>query len=111
MDLKTANHVESIPGRCGGKPCIAGTRIRVWDVYVLHERQGLSADEVIAAYPELSLSDVYAALTYYYDNKEEVDTQMKADDQFVEQLKKRTGPGPLAKKLSSMEAGGDPASS
>ena len=43
-------HVTRTPGVCGGKPCIAGHRIRVQDIYVLHERRGLSADEIIPSF-------------------------------------------------------------
>lgn len=111
MEPVTTTHIESIPGKCGGKPCIAGTRIRVWDVYVLHERQGKSADEVVAAYPELSLADVYAALSYYFDHKAEIDAEMKAADEFAQSLKQATGPGPLARKLASTDAGSDSVSS
>jgi len=107
----TTQHIESVPGKCGGKPCIAGTRIRVWDVYALHELQGKTADEVTIAYPDITLGDVYAALAYYFDHKAEIDAQMKADDKFVEELKKVTGPGPLARKLASMDAGSDTISS
>jgi uncharacterized protein (DUF433 family) len=27
-------HIVSTPGVCGGKPCVAGTRVRVWDIAV-----------------------------------------------------------------------------
>jgi len=74
----------------------------VWDVYVLHEQQGKSADEIIAAYPALSLPDVHAALAYYLDHKAEIDAEMKAADEYIEQLKSTLGPGPLAEKLASL---------
>jgi uncharacterized protein (DUF433 family) len=57
-------HVEMHPDKCGGKPVVVGTRIRVWDVYVLHERQGMAPDEIIGAYLHLTLADVHAALAY-----------------------------------------------
>ena len=47
MEPVTPKHVESEPARCGGKPCVAATRIRVWDVYVWHELQGQSAEEIV----------------------------------------------------------------
>lgn len=111
MEPATTTRVETVPGKCGGKPCIAGTRVRVWDVYVLHELQGCSADEVVAAFPELSLSDVYAALAYYYDHKAEIDAQMAAGDHYVESLKRTMGPGPLTQKLTDQGLGDAPVSS
>ena len=94
-----------------GRPCIVGTGIRVWDVYVLHERQGKSTEEIIAAFPQLTLADVHAALAYYWDNKQEIDRQMKEADEFVEHLKAASGPGPLARKLAATETGRDHVSS
>jgi len=99
MDLN--QHIDEKPDKCGGKPCIAGTRVRVWDVYLMHEREGRSPDEIVAAFPHISLADVHAAMAYFWDNKEAIERQMKEADEFVEQLKAATGPGPLAKKLAN----------
>ena len=104
MESITSKHVELDPAKCGGKPVIAGTRIRVWDVYVASELGGLSPDDIIAQYPSISLADVHAALAYYWDNREAIDAQMKSADERVDQLKKLTGQGPLAKKLAGMDA-------
>jgi uncharacterized protein (DUF433 family) len=86
-----------------GKPCIVGTGIRVWDVYVLHERQGKTPDEIVTAFPHLTLADVHAALAYYWDNKQEIDRQMKEANEFAHQLRAAHGPGPLARKLSATD--------
>jgi len=82
-----SGHIEITPGVAGGKPRIAGHRITVRDV-VWHERLGLSADEIATEYG-LSLADVYAALTYYYDHREEIDQAIRADEAFVTELRKR----------------------
>lgn len=63
-------HIETTPGVAGGKPRIAGHRITVQDIVVRHERMGRSADEICAEY-DLTLADVYAALAYYFDHREE----------------------------------------
>ena len=102
-------HIQTDPST--GKPCIPGTGIRVWDIYVLYERQGRTPDEIVAAYPNLTLADVHAALAYYWDNKDIIDQQMKEADEFVEQLKAANGPSPLARKLGAMESGRDKVSS
>ena len=98
--LPHKEHITSRPGVCGGKPCVAGTRIRVWDVAVLAQ-SGQSPDEILSAYPHLTLADVHAALAYYYDNQQAIDQQNADDEQFVEQLKQTLGPGPLEKKLAA----------
>ena len=101
----------AVVARGMGKPCVAGTRIRVWDIYVHHEVRGMTPDEIVAQYTELSLADVHAAMAYYWDNREAIDKQMKDADEFVDQLKAATGPGPLERRLRGMDSGSDPVSS
>jgi uncharacterized protein (DUF433 family) len=96
-------HIEITPGVCGGKARIAGTRIRVQDVYLWHELQGQSADEIVSHFPHLSLADVHAALSYYFDHRDEIQRQMKADDAFVEAMKQKY-PSKLQEKLKAGNA-------
>lgn len=77
MQPTAVNHIETTPGVCGGKPRIAGTRIRVEDIFVWHELQGKSPNEIVASFPHLTLADVHAALTYYFDHREEIQRQMR----------------------------------
>jgi uncharacterized protein (DUF433 family) len=95
MSATAKVHIETTPGTCGGRPRIAGTRIRVQDVYVWHELQGESPDEIVARYPELSLADVHAALMFYFDHRDDIQRQMREDAEYVESLRKVLGPGPL----------------
>ena len=83
-----ASHIEITPGTCAGKPRIAGHRIRVQDI-VLWTEEGRSADEIVANFPQLSLADVYAALTYYHDNREQIDQDIREDEEFFERIKEK----------------------
>lgn len=76
--LTIASHIEVTPGTCGGKPRIAGHRIRVQDI-VLWTEEGRSADEIVTDFPQLTLSDVYAALAYYHDHREAIDNDIRED--------------------------------
>src|SRR6266849_1065851 len=60
------------PGVCGGKPHIAGRRITVQNIAIWHERMGLSADEIATDY-NLTLSEVHAALAYYFAYRDEIE--------------------------------------
>lgn len=51
------------PGKCGGKPCIRGMRIRVIDVLDLLS-QGLSHSEILEELPDLEEADIRAAILY-----------------------------------------------
>jgi uncharacterized protein (DUF433 family) len=85
-DPKIARIV-STPGTCGGKPRIDGHRIKVADVASWYERMGLSPDEIVANWPTLTLSDVHAALAYYYDHREQIDADIREGEAFVEGLR------------------------
>jgi uncharacterized protein (DUF433 family) len=84
-------HIEITPGTCGGRPRIAGHRIRVQDIVIWTE-QGRSPDQIVADFPQLSLADVYAALAYYHDHREEIDRQMREDDEFVDRMTTESSP-------------------
>lgn len=92
--------IESQLGVCGGKPCIAGTRIRVQDVFVWHELQGQSADEIVSRFPQLTMADVYAALSYYWDHRDEIQRDMQAESDLVTRLRQQSV-SPLAEKLAA----------
>ena len=49
------------PGKCGGRPCIRGLRLRVTDVLDLLAA-GASHEEILADYPFLEADDIRAAL-------------------------------------------------
>ena len=78
-------HVVVTPGTCGGKPRIAGTRIRVQDI-VLWTEQGQSPDEIVTDFPHLSLADVHAALAYYFDHREEIERNIREADELAERM-------------------------
>lgn len=91
-------HIDITPGVCGGKPRIAGHRIRVQDIAVLHERRGLTPDEIVETYPSLTLSDVHAALAYYFDHREQVEKDLAAESRLAEEVRQAT-PSRLMAKL------------
>src|SRR3990172_6394336 len=78
---------------------IAGTRVRVQDIYVDSEVLGKSPEEIVAALPHLSLAQIHAALAYYFDHREEILEELRQDELFAAMMKERTGPGPLESKL------------
>lgn len=82
-------HIEITPGVAGGKPRVAGRRIKVQDIVVWHEHLGQSADEIAAEY-DLSLADVHAALAYYFDHRAEIDRSIAEGQAFAEALRRRT---------------------
>ena len=89
------------PGTCGGKPRIAGTRIRVQDIYFWHELEGQTADEIVSSFPQLSMADVYAALSYFSANREAILAEIERQRIQYEDLKRRQ-PSLVAEKLKGL---------
>ncbi|MSP14048.1 MAG: DUF433 domain-containing protein [Chloroflexi bacterium] len=56
------------PGKRGGKPCIRGLRITVYDV-LSYLAAGMTIDEILADFPALTKEDVLACLSYAADRE------------------------------------------
>jgi uncharacterized protein (DUF433 family) len=99
MEKVLTEHIVRTPGVLGGKPRIAGHRIRVLDIVVWHEKRGLSPDEIVTmVYPTITLADVYAALAYYFDHREEIEAEFEREAELVAAAKARY-PSKLQGKL------------
>jgi uncharacterized protein (DUF433 family) len=96
------SYIESTPAVMGGKPRIAGRRIRVYDVVVWVEQQQQSIGEIVADY-QLSPQEVYAALAYYHEHKDEIDAQMAADREYANELQGKF-PSELAERRSKLQS-------
>ncbi|MBI2908897.1 MAG: DUF433 domain-containing protein [Chloroflexi bacterium] len=94
----THEHIEIVPGAGGPKPRIAGSRIRVQDVVIWHEKLGMSPDEVVHHYPTITLADVHAALAYYWDHRDEIEHAIQEEDALVEEFR-TSHASPLQEKL------------
>ncbi len=102
MPLTVATHIELRPNRDGSdRAYIDGTRVRVQDVAVLAEFHGRTPDQIADALPHLTLSQIHAALSYYFDHREAIQAEMQNDEAFAEQLCTAQGPGPLERRLKS----------
>jgi hypothetical protein len=54
---------------------------------VWHDLRGWSPAEIVMQFPHLKLADVYAALAYYHDHREEIDREMREAEELVERMK------------------------
>ncbi len=53
----------------------------------------------MAEHPGLTLADVYAALTYYYDHREQIDADIRGDEEFTAVLKAKSPPSRLLQRF------------
>ncbi len=90
---------------------LAGTRMRVQDVALTAEFDGRSADEIVSAFPHLSLAQVHAALAYYFDHREAILEELRQDEEYARASQATSGPGPLAVQQGTQGPRRDPVSS
>ncbi len=66
MDYRHIITIE--PGKRGGKPCIRGMRITVYDV-LDYLAAGMSQEEILKDFPYLTADDIHACLSYAADRE------------------------------------------
>ena len=66
MDYRSLITIE--PGKRGGRPCIRGMRISVYDI-LGWLAAGMTNDQILEEYPELTVEDIRAALAYAADRE------------------------------------------
>ena len=69
MDYRQIITIE--PGKRGGRPCIRGMRITVYDI-LGWLAAGMSNEEILKDFPELTIEDIRAALAYAADREPQV---------------------------------------
>lgn len=61
------------PGKRGGKPCIRGLRITVYDV-LENLASGMTPEEILEDFPELTREDISAALSFAADRERHIES-------------------------------------
>ena len=84
----TYPHITKRSGVRGGKACIDLTRICVNSVVFLH-KEGKTPEQIVVEYPDLSLAQIHAALTYYYDHVNEIEAELKEEEGWDERYERR----------------------
>lgn len=85
-----------------GVAWIDDTKIKVIEVAIDKIATGSSPEEMHFQYPHLSLAQIHAALTYYYDHQEEFDAEIARQLQEVRELRTKAQDTPLHTRLRSL---------
>lgn len=75
--MKLAKPVPYIEIDDRGRAWVAGTRSKVSAIAIDHVRNEMSAREIVESYPHLTLAQVHAALSYYYDHQPKIDAEIE----------------------------------
>jgi uncharacterized protein (DUF433 family) len=86
-----------------GVPRIDGTRLKVQHVAVLHTFHGLDGEQIRRQYPFLTLAQIYSALAYYHDHKEEIDRAIEEGEREAEALRAELEDSQLAARLRAIK--------
>ncbi|NJL82843.1 MAG: DUF433 domain-containing protein [Chloroflexaceae bacterium] len=78
------------PGILGDRPRLAGTRVSVQRVVGWY-KLGLTAEEIAEQMGNVTLAQVYAALTYYHANREEIEAYLAVEKADFERLVAEAG--------------------
>src|SRR5689334_18822384 len=103
MEALLTQHLDFSPGVRGGKVCLAGSRISVEDLVLMHLRLGQPLAEIAGTY-DLPLAALHTAMAYYYEHQAEIDRSIEQDKAFAEAFERRNV-SPLREKLTTVEAG------
>lgn len=82
-------------------PIIEGTTMKVVELVVEKTAYGWSPEELHFQHPYLTLGQVYSALAYYSDHREEMDQDIERRLEKVEEIRSQAGPSPLVARLKA----------
>lgn len=77
---------------------ITGSRVSL-DVIVAQFKQGATAEQIQADFPSLSLTDIYASLSYYLRNQEEADGYLREREEAAAETAAEWKNDPKAKAI------------
>ena len=75
----------------------------VVDVVLDKMAYGWSPEEMHRQHPHLSMAQIHAALSYYYEHQNEVDADIERRDRYVEELRAQQPDSPLRQRLQALK--------
>src|ERR1700689_5301775 len=94
--VETSSHIHR---DAEGRAWIDDTNVKVIEVALDHIAYGWSADEIHVQHPQLSLGQIHAALSFYFDHQQEFDRRIEASLQEADRLAAESKDSPLRRRL------------
>jgi uncharacterized protein (DUF433 family) len=89
-----------------GVAWLIGANVKVIEVVLDKLAYGWSPEEIHFQHPGLSLAQIHAALSYYYENQQRLDGEIERRRREVENLADSQGDSPLYRKLLALKKAG-----
>jgi uncharacterized protein (DUF433 family) len=87
MEAKLNKHIELRAKKDGAmRPFVFGTKVEIQYIVKDHEWHGMDPEEIARGYDNVSIAQVYAALAYYHDNRDDIRQMMREDEAIVQNL-------------------------
>ena len=99
----TATFATQIEIDARGMAWIAGTKVKVIEVVLDKIAYGSSPEEIHFQHPNLSLAQIHGALTYYYENQDKVDDQIRRGLEESDKLAVRLSDEEFRRKLLNLK--------
>ena len=80
------NYIVQDEGVCGEKPRIAGTRFKVQQVVIEYVHAVRTVEQILQSHPHFGLAQIYAALSYYYDHQDEIESDIQEGWEYAKQM-------------------------
>jgi uncharacterized protein (DUF433 family) len=84
-----------------GIPQIAGTTMKVVELVTAHLTYSWSPAELHSQYPHITLSQIYSALSYYWDHQAEIDADIDRRLTLAKQQQEVAAPSPMLTRLKA----------
>ncbi len=81
-------YIVTMKTHCGGSPVIAGTKFPVKSVVFYILRQGMTPEELAKEFSHLTLTQIYDAISYYYENKQLIDRELSMGESYFREKSK-----------------------
>lgn len=101
----TETRYEHIVLHDGQTPLIGGTTMKVVELVMAQQANGWSPEELAYQFPRLTLGQIYSALAYYWDHKQQLDDDIAHDLRIVDELRQRTPEAPVLARLRAHRDG------
>ena len=85
-----------------GVAWIDDTNVKVVEVVLDKRAYGWSPEETHKQHPDLSLAQIHAALSYYYDHQQEIDAYIEQQLKWVETMSAQAGDSPIRQRLRAL---------
>ncbi len=86
-----------------GVPWVSGANTKVVEGVLDKIGYGWSPEEMHFQHPHLSMAQIHAALSYYYEHQAEVDADIERRDRYVEELRAQQPDSPLRQRLRALK--------